>query len=115
MPAVGPAMAHGLHGPVGVYGYAPYADTVKLWWSGGYGCYTYELAVATPDGTYSSVAQLPNYVDQAWLGYQEPATTVSYVVRCASLSGLWSTWSEPFAVHDGSRPDRSALSAGSRG
>ena len=85
-------------GPPSLYGYAPYADTVKLWWSGGYGCYTYELAVAQPDGTYSSVTQLPNYVDQVWQGYQEPSTSVSYVVRCASLSGLWSTWSEPFAV-----------------
>ncbi len=46
-------------GPASLYGYAPYADTVKLWWSGGYGCYTYELAVAQPDGTYSSVTQLP--------------------------------------------------------
>jgi hypothetical protein len=85
-------------GPGSPYGYAPYADTVKLWWSGGFGCYTYELAVASPDGTYSSVTQLPNYVNQEWLGYQEPATTVSYSVRCANLSGLWSTWSEPFAV-----------------
>ena len=35
-------------------GYAADADTVKLWWGGGIGCYTYELAIAQPDGTYST-------------------------------------------------------------
>jgi hypothetical protein len=85
-------------GPSSLYGYAPSADTVKLWWSSGYGCYTYELAVAAPDGSYSSLAQLPNYDDQVWQGHQDPATTVAYAVRCATLSGLWSTWSELFAV-----------------
>jgi len=85
-------------GPSSLYGFAPSADTVRLWWGGGLGCSTYELAVAQPDASYTSVTQLPNYVDQSWLGYQEPSSTVSYAVRCANLSGLWSTWSEPFAV-----------------
>ena len=83
-------------GPGSPNGYAVYADTVKLWWGGGLGCYTYELAVARPDGTFATVTQLPNYVvDQSWQGHQDPATTVSYVVRCASFSGLVSTWSPP--------------------
>ena len=83
-------------GPGSPNGYVVSTDTVKLWWSGGLGCYTYELAVALPDGTYSTVTQLPNYVvDQSWQGHQDPGTTASYVVRCASLSGLVSTWSPP--------------------
>ena len=61
-------------GPGSPNGYAADADTVKLWWGSGRGCYTYELAVAQPDGTYSTVTQLPNYVvDQSWQGHQDPA------------------------------------------
>ena len=87
-------------GPASLNGYAANADTVKLWWGGGLGCYTYELAVAQPDGTYATVTQLPNYVvDQSWQGYQEPATTVSYVVRCASLSGLGGRPGRPLDRH----------------
>lgn len=83
-------------GPDSPNGYAANADTVKLWWGSGRGCYTFELAVALPDGTFTTVTQLPNYVvDQSWLGHQDPGTTVSYVVRCASFSGLVSTWSPP--------------------
>jgi hypothetical protein len=85
-------------GPSSLYGYAPSADTVRLWWSGGYGCYTYELAVVRPDGTYASLAQFPSYAEQVWQGPQDPATTVSYAVRCASFSGISSTWSDPTAV-----------------
>ena len=83
-------------GPGAPNGYAAASDTVKLWWGSGIGCYTYELAIARPDGTYSTVTELPNYVvDQSWQGHQDPATTVSYAVRCASFSGLVSTWSTP--------------------
>ncbi|HET7822703.1 MAG TPA: hypothetical protein VFL10_14375, partial [Ornithinibacter sp.] len=80
-------------GPGAPNGYAAAADTVRLWWGSGIGCYTYELAIALPDGTYSTLARTPNYVDQVWQGHQDPATTVSYAVRCASFSGTLSTWS----------------------
>ena len=80
-------------GPDAPNGYAAAADTVKLWWGSGIGCYTYEFAIALPDGTYSTLARTPNYVDQVWQGHQDPATTVSYAVRCATLSGTLSTWS----------------------
>ncbi len=59
----------------------------------------YSLARALSDGTYSTVTQLPNYVvDQSWQGHQDPDTTVTYAVRCASLSGLWSTWSASMPI-----------------
>jgi hypothetical protein len=85
-------------GPGSLSGYAVQADTVKLWWGGGIGCSTYELGAAQPDGTYSSVVQVPSYAEQVWQGYQDPATTVAYAVRCANLSGLWSTWSQTATV-----------------
>jgi hypothetical protein len=80
-------------GPSSPSGYAFSADTVRVWWGSGLGCYTYELAVAEGDGTYSVLAQLPNYASHEWQGPQAPATTVSYAVRCASFSGLQSPWS----------------------
>lgn len=85
-------------GPGSPSGYAVYADTVKLWWGGGLGCYTYELGAALPDGTYAAVVQVPSYDDRVWQGHQDPATTVEYAVRCANLSGLWSTWSATTSV-----------------
>ncbi len=85
-------------GPLSPNGYAVYADTVKIWWGSGIGCYTYELAVANPDGTYTTLVQTPNYVDQVWQGSQDSATTVSYAVRCASFSGTLSPWSLPTVV-----------------
>jgi hypothetical protein len=78
----------------------PYADgTIRIWWTSGLGCATYELATVAPDGTYSDPVQPIAMQDPTmWYVAQEAGTTVTYAVRCASTYGLYSPWSDPTVV-----------------
>ena len=70
-----------------------YRDGVRVWWSSGIGCASYELATVA-DGTYSPVQPLFIEDPTMWQVAQDPGTTVTYAVRCASSYGLYSPWSE---------------------
>jgi Fibronectin type III domain len=78
---------------------APYFDGIRIWWTSGIGCATYELATVAPDGTYSGPVQ-PIAIENPTMWYvaQEAGTTVTYAVRCASSYGLYSPWSDPTVV-----------------
>ena len=71
-----------------------YRDGVRVWWTSGIGCATYELATVAPDGTYTSVQPLYVEYPTMWQVAQDPGTTVTYAVRCASSYGLYSPWSD---------------------
>lgn len=77
----------------------PYLDGIRIWWTSGIGCATYELATVSPDGTYSAPVQ-PTAVETPtmWLVAQDPGTTVTYAGRCASSYGLYSLWSDATVV-----------------
>lgn len=77
----------------------PYLDGIRIWWTSGIGCATFELATVSADGTYSAPAQ-PTAVESPtmWLVAQDPGTTVTYAVRCASSYGLYSRWSATTVV-----------------
>jgi hypothetical protein len=72
---------------------------ITIWWGQGIGCAVYELATVAPDGTYSGPVQplSVNYPTSWWVD-QQAGTTVTYAVRCASGSGLYSPWSGPTVV-----------------
>jgi len=78
---------------------APYVEGIRIWWTNGIGCATYELATVGPGGTYSAPVE-PVAVEQptSWIVAQEPGTSVSYAVRCVSSAGLFSPWSAPTLV-----------------
>jgi hypothetical protein len=77
----------------------PYFDGIRIWWTSGIGCATYELATVAPDGTYSAPVQPIAMEDPTmWYVAQEAGTTVTYAVRCASSYGLYSPWSDPTVV-----------------
>ena len=77
----------------------PFRDGIRIWWTSGIGCATYELATVAPDGTYSAPVQ-PIFIEDPtmWQVAQDPGTTVTYAVRCASSYGLYSLWSDPTVV-----------------
>lgn len=78
---------------------APYFDGVRIWWTSGLGCATYELATVAPDGTYSDPVQPIAMEDPTmWRVAQQAGTTVTYAVRCVSSYGLYSPWSDPTVV-----------------
>jgi hypothetical protein len=79
---------------------APYLDgMVRIWWTSGIGCDTYELATVAPDGTYSDPVQpIAKEDTTTWLVAHEAGTTVTYAVRCVSSYGLYSAWSGPTVV-----------------
>jgi len=77
----------------------PYFDGIRIWWTEGIGCATYELATVSPDGTYSAPVQPIAMEDPTmWYVAQEAGTTVTYAVRCASSYGLYSPWSDSAVV-----------------
>lgn len=78
---------------------APYLDGIRIWWTSGIGCATYELATVASDGTYSAPVQpIAMETPTMWWVAQEAGTTVTYAVRCASSYGLYSPWSDPTVV-----------------
>jgi hypothetical protein len=76
----------------------PFSDGIRIWWTSGIGCATYELATVAPDGTYSPVEPIAVEDPTMWWVAQEAGTTVTYAVRCASSYGLYSAWSDPTVV-----------------
>ncbi|GAA3716824.1 hypothetical protein GCM10022204_40830 [Microlunatus aurantiacus] len=52
---------------------APYVEGIRIWWSNGIGCVTYELATVGPEGTYSAPVE-PVVVEQptSWIVAQAP-------------------------------------------
>ena len=80
-------------GPSSPSAYPWDGETVRVLWGSGIGCVTYDLATVA-DGVYTVVDPAP-YSPQSrdrWVA-QASGTTVSYAVRCASSSGVPSTWS----------------------
>jgi hypothetical protein len=77
---------------------APYSDGIRIWWTSGVGCASYELAAVAADGAYSPVQPIAMESPTTWYVAQAAGTTVTYAVRCASSSGLYSPWSDPTVV-----------------
>ncbi|HET6967821.1 MAG TPA: fibronectin type III domain-containing protein [Ornithinibacter sp.] len=74
------------------------AETIRIFWGSGIGCVTYDLATVE-GGAYTVVDPAP-YSPQSqdrWVA-QASGTTVSYAVRCASSSGMPSSWSASVPV-----------------
>jgi hypothetical protein len=76
-----------------------YSDSsIKIWWTSGIGCATYELATVAADGTYTPVQPIVMESPTTWYVAQQAGTTVTYAVRCASSYNLHSPWSDPTVV-----------------
>lgn len=77
----------------------PYVDGIRIWWTSGIGCATYELATVDADGAYSAPIEPLAVLDPTgWWVAQDAGTTVTYAVRCTSAAGLSSPWSAPTVV-----------------